>query len=99
MPSSITPQDAAERDLRFWCGQTVACALVVRAHELGKVGIPPEHMREADLTSREVTNRIFDEAGPVENHEHQTAWMAAIAQKTFSWVNEYLDRDLTPSEG
>jgi len=90
---SIPPTSEAEKQLRFWCEQTISCALTLRAAELQKVGVDPDFMDEARKTCIEIAEKIFTEIGPVQSHEHQSAWMAAIADGTFRWVNQYLDRD------
>lgn len=77
--------------VRSWCRQSVVFALMIRARQLG-TGIPDEHALEATRYADEAAEKILARAGSPIRYATGTLWMTAVADETFRWVQDHLDR-------
>lgn len=93
MPNQPTQAtiDRARGPLSNWCKQAVLFAQMIRARDLGKP-IESEHVPEAFKIAEDVFVGLMNEVGPIEKHPSNEAWMTAVADATFRWVQSHLDR-------
>lgn len=83
--------ELARGPLSNWCKQAVLFALMVRARDLGKP-IPDQHADLSFAYAEEVFQKVIAQAGPSETYETQSAWMTAVVDGVFRWVQNHLDR-------
>lgn len=81
--------ERAATAIRTWLKQTVLLAMNVRAMDLGKP-TPSEHSPELLAYADEIWQRLATKHADPQPSDGM--WLVRLADETFRWVQEHLDR-------